>query len=48
MPEVILLYPRVPHPHTDNLLHGEDRTDTETLNCYKKTGSFYCQIEEVL
>ena len=47
MPEVILSYPRVPHPDTDDLLHGGSRRDAE-LNavCYEK-GSFYWQIEEV-
>lgn len=41
MPEVILLHPRVPYPDTDDLLHGEGRTETERLNgmhCVVKKG----------
>lgn len=41
MPEVILSYPRVPHPDTDDLLHEEGRRKTlNRLLCVKEKGKF--------
>lgn len=49
MPKVILSYPRVPHPDTNDLLHGEGRRDWNTeLNVlgYKKEEVFICRLRK--
>lgn len=40
MPEVILSYPRVPHPDTDDLLHGGSRRDAELNAVRYEKGKF--------
>lgn len=44
MPEIILLYPRVSHPDTDGLLHGEGRNTQNWKNWFGRKGKdFICQ-----